>query len=200
MDLPAFGKPTSPASAMTFSSSEIQRSSPSSPGSNCRGVRLVDDCEVTCCRARRGRPCATVTSSPVVDQVLEHVAAVAVADDGAGRDEDDEVVGVACRGSWRCRRARRSWPSSASCAMSGARLSAFGSARTMTRPAVAAVAAVGPALGDVLLPPERRPCRGRRRRPSRTTRRDRRTWSPCRFVGSGRARRGPTSDSTCRPR
>ena len=43
VDLPALGRPTRPTSAMIFSSSEIQRSSPGSPGSNWRGARLVED-------------------------------------------------------------------------------------------------------------------------------------------------------------
>ena len=63
VDLPAFGKPTSPASAMTLSSSEIHRSSPLSPGSNCRGARLVDDLKWTLPRPPLP-PFAATTSSP----------------------------------------------------------------------------------------------------------------------------------------
>src|ERR1035437_145929 len=43
VDLPALGRPTRPASAINFSRSQIQRSSPSWPGLALRGARLVDD-------------------------------------------------------------------------------------------------------------------------------------------------------------
>src|SRR6185295_12637269 len=42
VDLPAFGKPTTPTSASSFSSRWIQRSSPARPRSARRGARLVD--------------------------------------------------------------------------------------------------------------------------------------------------------------
>ena len=41
--MPAFGRPTRPASAISFSRSQIQRSSPGWPGLALRGARLVDD-------------------------------------------------------------------------------------------------------------------------------------------------------------
>ena len=43
VDLPALGRPTRPASAISFSRSQIVFSSPSSPGLARRGARLVDD-------------------------------------------------------------------------------------------------------------------------------------------------------------
>ena len=113
VDLPAFGKPTSPASAMTLSSSEIHRSSPSSPGSNCRGARLVERLEVDVAAPAL----AALRDDDLVavrDEVLEHVAAIAVADDGAGRDERARCPRRSCRRTWRPCRPRRSWPSSAS--------------------------------------------------------------------------------------
>ena len=41
--MPALGRPTRPASAISFSRSQIQRSSPAWPGLALRGARLVDD-------------------------------------------------------------------------------------------------------------------------------------------------------------
>ena len=41
--MPAFGRPTRPASAISFSRSQIQRSSPGWPGLAWRGAWLVED-------------------------------------------------------------------------------------------------------------------------------------------------------------
>src|SRR5262249_40117771 len=83
-----------PASAMTFSSRMSQRSSPGGPGGHSRGVRLVGEAE----RGWRA-PAAPALSAgalpPRLGQVAEDVAAVAVDDQGAGRDVDDEVVAAA---------------------------------------------------------------------------------------------------------
>jgi hypothetical protein len=43
VDLPAFGKPSNPTSAISFSSSMSSRFSPGSPRPDLRGVRLVLD-------------------------------------------------------------------------------------------------------------------------------------------------------------
>jgi hypothetical protein len=43
VDLPAFGKPTSPASAISFNRNQIHFSSPSRPGLARRGAWLTDD-------------------------------------------------------------------------------------------------------------------------------------------------------------
>ena len=41
VDLPAFGRPTRPTSAISFSRSQTSRSSPARPGLACRGARLT---------------------------------------------------------------------------------------------------------------------------------------------------------------
>ena len=61
VDLPAFGKPTRPTSASSFSSSRRSFSSPGSPGCTLRGARLVDVAKralphaAASAAARRGR-------------------------------------------------------------------------------------------------------------------------------------------------
>ena len=81
------------------------------------------------------------------DQVLEHVAAIAVADDGAGRHEQDDVLGVLAR------RTCAAIPASPFLAFQcffmvrPARLSAFGSARMMTEPPSPPSPPSGPPLG-----------------------------------------------------
>ena len=56
--LPAFGRPTRPASAISFRRSQTQRSSPGQPGVALRGARLVAGLESGRCRSRRRRRAA----------------------------------------------------------------------------------------------------------------------------------------------
>ena len=152
MLLPAFGLPTSPTSAMIFSSSRSVRASPSPPGVDSRGSAVDGGLEPEVPLAAAA---ALGHDDPIADgrEVLEHETVPGVMDDGAGRNADHQVLG---------RRAVALRPS--------AGLTAFGLPVLAVRQgaeavdvllgheddaaAVAAVAAVGPAAGNVLLPAE----------------------------------------------
>ena len=82
-----------PASAMTFSSRMTQRSSPGTPGSHSRGVRLVAVANQVLPRPPRP-PRQMTTSSPACDQIAQHMAAIAVDDDRSRRHGNDEVVAL----------------------------------------------------------------------------------------------------------
>ena len=173
VDFPAFGKPTSPASAIIFSSRVIQRSSPGVPGCVARGPvgrrreRLV--------AAPAPAPLADDDLIPRLGEIAERVAPVAVVDHGPRRNGDDQflaALAVAIRGA--ARFAALGLPELAIDDLGEA--VGPGDRAEDDVAAVAAVAAVGAAFGDVLLAPEAGHRRDRRRRPSRRWSLDRRTW------------------------
>ena len=151
MLLPAFGLPTRPTSAITLSSSRSVRASPGSPGVDSRGAvggRLESHVALAA-------PAAGGHHHPLagVRKVLQHVPMLGVDDDGAGRDVDHQVVG----------RAAVALGAAAGLAVLGLPLAAVGqggqaidalSGQQHDAAAVAAVAAVRPAAGNVFLPAE----------------------------------------------
>ena len=89
VDLPAFGAPTRPMSAMSFSSSSIQRSSPGVPFSAWRGARLVAVAKRRC-RARPARR-ARRPGAHRFEELADPLAVGVGAHDGAGRDAEEDV-------------------------------------------------------------------------------------------------------------
>ena len=148
---------------MTFSSRTIQRSSPGVPLPNWRGARLV---EVANALLPRPPPAARGDDDLLAGavEVAQDVAAVAVVDDRAGRHGDDEVFGLAAVAVARLALAAGVGAPVLAVDDVGEAVAAGDGADDHVA-AVAAVAAVRPALGDVLLAPEATAARRRRRRP-----------------------------------
>ena len=91
VDLPAFGNPTRPASAMSFSRSQIQRSSPGWPGLALRGARLVED--LKCALPKPPLPPSRQHDALAdLGQVGDHRLLVLVEDLGADRHLEHHVV------------------------------------------------------------------------------------------------------------
>ena len=91
VDLPAFGSPTRPTSAMRRSSSRSQRSAPGSPFWAWRGVRWVAVAKWTLPRPPRP-PRATGGRLAGGDEVREELARGVVEHAGPGRNGQDQVV------------------------------------------------------------------------------------------------------------
>ena len=150
--MPAFGLPTRPTSAITFSSSRRVRASPGSPGVDWRGARLVDDLK------RRFPlpplpPSAATTCSPAGERSFSTCPCSASITTVPGGTGITQIVG----------RAAVAVGAGPRLAVLGLPQAALGQGGEAIDPllgdeddaaAVAAVAAVGSAAGDVLLPAE----------------------------------------------
>ena len=91
--LPALGIPRRPTSASTLSSRRRLRFSPSSPGVNWRGARLVLDLKCIL-PSPPLPPRATSRPLPVDGQVGQALAGVGVGDHRADRDAQHDVLGA----------------------------------------------------------------------------------------------------------
>ena len=161
--LPALGSPTRPTSAMSLSTSSICRSCPSSPGSHSRGAWCVGVAKRALPRPPRP-PRATSRRVAGLEHLAEQLAGVGVPDDGAGRHREVDVVGRgAGLGLALAVLAALGLPHGAVAVVE--QRGEVGVAPHVDAAAVAAVAAVGPALGLVLEPGE-----GAGARPARTRR------------------------------
>jgi len=152
VDLPALGSPMRPASAITFNSRTSQRSSPGSPGSASRGVRLVAVAKYLLPRPPRAA-LADDHFLARLGEVAQDVATITIDDDGARRHGDDDVLGGAS-GFWAPEPglplgARQCFLLTMSAMAIGA-----GDRANDDVAAVAAVAAVGAAFGNVLFTPK----------------------------------------------
>ena len=153
VDLPALGMPSSPTSASTRSSSCSVRCSPSSPGVNWRGARLVLDLKWRLPRPPLP-PAATSARAPSLARSAMSSPRVGVGDHGADRHAQHDVLGAAAVlvGAAAVLAALRAMD--ARVAIVDQRVDvAVGDG--IDAAAAAAVAAVGPAARDVLLAPER---------------------------------------------
>ena len=106
--MPAFGSPTRPASAISFSRSQSVRSTPSCPGLALRGAWLVEDLK----RRLPQPPLPPRASShplPGAGQVGDQRLAVLLEDLGADRHPQHDVVGALAGALLAACRAGRSW-------------------------------------------------------------------------------------------
>ena len=188
MLLPALGKPTRATSAMSFSSRSSQRSSPTSPCSANDGARRRLDRKRALPRPP-WPPRAASQRSPADDQVGQHAHRWR-----RGRPCLRARGPPGRRPAWPWRPLPMPWvPLPArrwGWSRKPKREATLRSATSQTSPPVAAVAAVGAALGHVRLPAERHRARRRRRPPSHGPglRRRRRT-SRCELGRPGGTRR-----------
>ena len=90
--MPALGSPTRPTSAMSLSTSSICRSWPSSPGSHSRGAWCVEVAKRALPRPPRP-PRATSRRVAGLEHLAEQLAGVGVPHDRAGRHREVDVVG-----------------------------------------------------------------------------------------------------------
>ena len=144
--LPAFGLPTSPTSAITFSSRISVRLSPSPPGVNWRGARFVADLN----RVFPLPPRAAAAGDDLIaggGQVFEHVAGSGIDRRPCRGGRESRGPRHCGRGNWRCRRAGPTRRSSGWRCESSARLSTPGVATKITLPPLPPSPPSGPPRG-----------------------------------------------------
>ena len=149
--MPALGRPRRPTSAISFSRSQIVRSTPGCPALARRGAWLV---EVLKCRLPKPPlpPLASSTRSPTLGQIGDHRLLILLEDLGARRHAQHDIRAVLAG----------ALPPHAGLAVLGEEMLLVAEIDQRVQPvhrlgpdiaAAAAIAAVGAAILDELLPP-----------------------------------------------